>query len=153
MTIKEAYIRCKNKLLYSIGVHFPYRKMRIFSLRRLGYSIGRNVYLPADLVITMNYVYHRGELIIGDRVAIGPRCTLVVTSHGNFSKIGESIPLKEPKITIQSDVWLGAGVIVLPGVTIGEGAVVGAGSIVTKDIPPHTISVGNPARVIKYIEQ
>lgn len=152
MTIKEAFIRCKNKFLYKVGVGFPFSKVRVKALRRLGYHVGENVYFPSDLTITFNYVYHRGELSIGDRAAIGPKCVLVLTSHGNFSKISKCIVSKPSTITIQNDAWLGAGVIVLPGVTIGEGAVVGAGSVVTKDVPPFTISVGNPARVIKYLE-
>ena len=55
-------------------------------------------------------------------------------------------------IVIEDNVWLGGGVIVLPGVTIGENSVVGAGSVVTKDVPPHVVVVGNPARVIKHLE-
>jgi len=90
MTLKEWYIRIKNKLIYSIGVHFPYSKVRVRSLRALGWRVGKNVYFPADLVITQNFVYYRGELEIGDNA------------------------------------WLGAGCIVLPGVTIGANAVVSA---------------------------
>ena len=56
-------------------------------------------------------------------------------------------------IRIGDDVWIGAGAIILPGVTIGEGAVVGAGAVVTKDIPPFAIVVGNPAKIIRYIEE
>ena len=59
---------------------------------------------------------------------------------------------KESRITINNDAWLGAGVIVLQGVTIGEYAIVGAGAVVTKDIPPYSIAVGNPARVIKTVK-
>ena len=62
MTLKEWYIRIKNKLIYSIGVHFPYSKVRVRSLRALGWRVGKNVYFPADLVITQNFVYYRGEL-------------------------------------------------------------------------------------------
>lgn len=55
-------------------------------------------------------------------------------------------------ITIGEDCWLGGNVTILPGVTIGKGAVVGAGSVVTKDVPPESVVVGNPARVIKMID-
>ena len=151
MTLKEFFIRCKNKCLHSYGISFPYSKVRVWALRKLGYKGGENVYFPADLTITTNYVYHRGTLEIGDRVAIGPNCTLVVASHGDYSKVSSMISPKEDFIKILPDAWLGAGVIVLPGVTIGEGAVIGAGSVVTKDVPPFSISVGNPARVIKTL--
>lgn len=53
-------------------------------------------------------------------------------------------------IVIKDDVWIGYGAIILSGVTVGQGAVIGAGSVVTKDIPPYAIAVGNPARIIKY---
>ena len=86
MTFKEAYIRCKNKFLYKFGVGFPFSKVRVKALRGLVYSVGNQVYFPSDLTITFNYVYNRGELSIGDRVAIDPRCVLVLTSHGNFQK-------------------------------------------------------------------
>jgi acetyltransferase-like isoleucine patch superfamily enzyme len=58
--------------------------------------------------------------------------------------LGQSKP-----IILEDDVWLGARVIVLKGVTIGQGAVIGAGSVVTRDIPPHSVAVGQPARVVK----
>ncbi|MDE6407021.1 MAG: hypothetical protein K2K48_06295 [Anaeroplasmataceae bacterium] len=54
-------------------------------------------------------------------------------------------------VIIGDKTWLGANVTVLPGVTIGEGAVIGAGSVVTKDIPPYTVAVGNPCKVVKEI--
>jgi maltose O-acetyltransferase len=54
-------------------------------------------------------------------------------------------------ITIGNNVWLGGGVIVCPGVTIGENTVVGAGAVVTRDLPPNVVAVGNPARVIKTL--
>ncbi|GHE20262.1 hypothetical protein GCM10017767_07830 [Halomonas urumqiensis] len=55
-------------------------------------------------------------------------------------------------ITIEDNVWLGGGVIVLAGVTIGENSVIGAGAVVTKDIPANVVAVGNPARVIKALD-
>ena len=98
----------------------------------------------------MGYV-NRGYLKLGERVSIGPRCVLVVTAHPNASHIRSVIKSKERWIIIGNDAWLGAGVIVLPEVTIGEGAIIGAGSVVTKDIPAHSVAVGNPARVIKQV--
>lgn len=98
----------------------------------------------------MGYL-NRGQLTLGERVSIGPRCVLVVAAHPNASKVRDLIRAKERRITIGNDAWLGAGVIVLPEVTIGEGAIIGAGSVVTKDIPAHSVAVGSPARVIKHV--
>ncbi|UQC76253.1 nodulation protein L [Colletotrichum lupini] len=72
---------------------------------------------------------------IGDRVQIGPNCE----EYG--------LP-----VTIEDDCWIGGGTIILAGVTIGSGTTVGAGSIVTKSLPPHSVAVGNPARVIKKVQ-
>ena len=66
MTLKEWYIRIKNKLIYSIGVHFPYSKVRVRSLRALGWEVGKNVYFPADITISIQYIYDRGKLKIGN---------------------------------------------------------------------------------------
>ena len=63
--------------------------------------------------------------------------------------VGSRPELPDDAITIGTDVWIGAGVIVLGGITIGSGSVIGAGSVVTRDIPPFSIAVGNPARVIR----
>ncbi len=67
-----------------------------------------------------------------------------------FSWIGETIAPPFKRTTIGNDVWIGYGAMVIGGVTIGDGAVIGAGSIVTKDIPPFSIAVGTPAKIIKY---
>lgn len=56
------------------------------------------------------------------------------------------------EIAIQNDAWIGAGTIILPGVTVGECSVVGAGSVVTKDVPPYTVVAGNPAKFLRRVE-
>lgn len=95
---------------------------------------------------------------IGNNVLIASKVFISDLNHGSYAG-GEndikpySIPRLRPEtskpVTIGDNVWLGESVMILPGVTIGEGAVVGAASVVTKDIPPFSIAVGNPARVIK----
>jgi len=93
---------------------------------------------------------YKGDIIIGDHVAIAPNCALY--SYNHTIARGELIkrqPLNTVGgLTIGDGAWLGVGVIVLDGVNIGAGAVIGAGSVVTTDIPSNAIAVGNPARVI-----
>ena len=86
-------------------------------------------------------------------IRIGPRCLLgsyVNVLDSDWHGIGDrrSRPPSRP-VSIEENVWLGNRVIVLPGVTIGHDAVVGAGAVVTADIPPRSLAVGNPARVVK----
>lgn len=150
MGVGRFLTRVKYCLIYKIGVHFPERNVRTWSLRALGYEVGKGSYFADDLVITLAYT-NRGHLHLGQRVSIGPGCILVLAAHANNSIIKQQIPEKERWITLEDDVWLGAGVIVLPQVTIGEGSIIGAGAVVTKDIPPHCVAVGNPAKVIKKV--
>ena len=97
---------------------------------------------------------------IGDNVLIGPNVTLATPMHpllpeerndrqradGSFYNLEYAKP-----IVIEKDCWLASNVIVCGGVTIGEGSVIGAGSVVTRDIPPHSLAAGNPCRVIREI--
>ena len=149
MTLKERYIRLRNKLIYKYGVHFPSLGTRVRSIRALGWEIGKDVYFPADLTIAQNFVYKRGMLEIGDRVSIGPCVILVLASHPNSAHMTNKIHDKEYTIRIEDDAWIGAGAIILNGITIGKGAVVGAGSIVTKDVPAGAVVAGNPAKEIR----
>ena len=92
-----------------------------------------------------------GEIRIGQDVLLGPKVVVWGRDHG--LDVGSPIRLQESNaqpVLIGNDVWIGAGAIVLKGVTIGDGAVVGAGSVVTKDIPAGAIAVGNPAKVVRY---
>lgn len=143
--------RIKNAFLYKRLLRFPYSKVRRKALRSLGHEVGKDVYFPADITITQNFTGDRGKLVLGDRVSIAPKCIFVLMSHPNFSRIRQFVRWKPALITVKDDVWIGAGAIILPGVTIGEGAIVGAGAVVTKDVPPFAVVAGNPARIIRYV--
>jgi maltose O-acetyltransferase len=90
-------------------------------------------------------------ITIGNDVQIGPNVQLLTPTHPidpdlRRNKLEAAMP-----IVIGDNVWLGGGVVVLPGVTIGENSVVGAGSVVTRDVAANSVAVGNPARVIRSI--
>jgi maltose O-acetyltransferase len=92
-----------------------------------------------------------GRVTIGADVQIGPNVQLLTPTHPLDPEIRRSgLEAAEP-ITIEDNVWLGGGVIVLPGVTIGHDTVVGAGAVVTRDLPPGVLAVGNPARVVRSL--
>lgn len=109
--------------------------------------IGSKTYINSCTVI-----YSGNGVIIGDNVLIGPNCSIVPVNHV-FERL--DIVIREQGyedkggILIEDDVWLGANVTVLDGVTIGKGCVIGAGSVVTKSLEPFSVCIGNPAKIVK----
>jgi len=90
-----------------------------------------------------------GYVRIGADVQIGPNVQLLTATHPVDAATRKARWESAVPITIEDGVWLGGGVIVCPGVTIGEDAVIGAGSVVTRNVPPGVVAVGNPCRVIR----
>lgn len=94
-----------------------------------------------------------GKVIIGKYVMMGPQCKIYSRNHA-FSRT--DIPMMKQgfsdvkPVIIEDDVWIGGGVIILPGVHVGQGAIIGAGAVVTKNVEAFTVVGGNPARIIKY---
>ncbi|WP_122818088.1 sugar O-acetyltransferase [Nocardioides pantholopis] len=92
-------------------------------------------------------------ITIGDDVQIGPNVQLLTPTHPVEPEARRAKWEAARPITIGDNVWLGGGVIVCPGVRIGENTVVGAGSVVTRDLPANVVAVGNPARVIRSVAE
>ncbi|WP_421252609.1 acyltransferase [Aeromonas sp. 600724] len=112
--------------------------------------VGNNVIMQGVAIVAYQLVE------IGDRVTFGPMVTVMDSSGHSLSgrnKHGEAMRIKSSPVYIGSDSWIGYGATILRGVTIGEGAVIGAQAVVYSDVPPHTVAIGNPARVIKHISQ
>lgn len=109
-----------------------------------GYLALKNGYMNAGAQIRC-----MEKIEIGSQCAIGRNVMIMdFDAHKIYYESGEENLITAP-ITIEDHVWIGAGAIILKGVTIGTGAIVGAGSVVTRNVAPHTIVAGNPARVIK----
>ncbi|MFG3499242.1 sugar O-acetyltransferase [Streptomyces sp. NPDC047928] len=113
-----------------------------------GYHIG----IGARTFVNVNAVFlDAAPITIGEDAQIGPNVQLLTPTHELDAGRRRAGWEKAEPVTIGDNVWLGGGVIVCPGVTIGADTVVGAGSVVTKDLPPGVLAVGNPARVIRTL--
>lgn len=112
--------------------------------------IGKNV-----LIDDFTYVMSHQNIEVGDHTKIASFCFIIDFNHKFDSQNKNLVDqgYNKKAIKIGSNVWIGTHVIILPGVTIGDRAVIGAGSVVTKDVPKHSIVVGSPAKVIKKIER
>lgn len=113
---------------------------------------GENLHIGARTFVNFNLTaLDVAAITIGEDCQIGPNVQLLTPTHPIDPEMRrDKLEAAEP-ITIEDNVWLGGGVIVCPGVTIGRNTVIGAGSVVTKDVPPNVVAVGNPARVIREI--
>ena len=115
-----------------------------------GYNIelGENFYANHNLMIL-----DAAKVKFGDHVFIAPDCGFHAAGHPiDTERRNQGLEYGWP-ITVGDNVWIGAGVQVLPGVTIGSNVVIGAGSVVTKDIPDNVVAVGNPCRVLRPITE
>lgn len=127
---------------------FPQRATTV-PILRIGSGVQMNDYV---------HIAVAQSVIIGDRVLIASKVFISDHNHGNYSgHEQQDNPLTPPAdrnlfcapVVIEDDVWIGEFVAVLPGVTIGKGSIIGTHSTVTKSIPPYSIAVGSPARVMK----
>ena len=113
-----------------------------------GYNIeiGENFYSNHNLTIL-----DANKVKFGDNVFIAPNCGFYTSGHPSDSETRNTGLEYAKPIEIGNNVWIGGNVVVLPSVKIGDNCVIGAGSIVNKDIPPNSIAVGNPCKVIKKL--
>ena len=107
---------------------------------------GKNVYANFNLTLVDDT-----HIYVGDCTMFGPNVTIATAGHPILPELREQGYQFNMPVRIGKNCWLGAGVIVMPGVTIGDNTVIGAGSIVTKDIPANVVAVGNPCRVLRPI--
>lgn len=136
-------------ILHLILRHTPYPPLRIILLKILGAKIKGKSYVGEEL-----FIYDAGKtdlLEINDLVCIGPKVTILIHVDPSPSPLKEIYPKKILPVCIKKGAWIGAGAIILPGVTIGEYSVVAAGAVLNKDVPPNTLVAGVPAKIIKKL--
>lgn len=109
---------------------------------------GKSVYANFNLTLVDDT-----HIYVGDYTMIGPNVTIATAGHPILPELREKAYQHNQSVHIGRNCWLGAGVIVLPGVSIGDNTVIGAGSIVTRDIPANVVAVGNPCRVLREINE
>lgn len=108
-------------------------------------SIGRGAFLNFNCVIL-----DVEAVTIGDLTAIGPGVQILASDHPRDPELRRQQVRYGRPVTIGSNVWIGGGAIILPGITIGDDAIVGAGSIVSRDVPAGATVAGNPARILNH---
>lgn len=91
------------------------------------------------------------HIYVGDNTMFGPNVTVATAGHPILPELRKKGYQYNMPVRIGKNCWLGAGVIVLPGITVGDNSVIGAGSVVTKDIPPNVVAVGNPCKILRPI--
>ncbi|WP_297193606.1 sugar O-acetyltransferase [uncultured Campylobacter sp.] len=115
-------------------------------------DFGRNIHLGKNVFINHCCEFmDRGGIYIGDDVFIGPKVNLATINH-DINPYNRKTTICKA-IHIEDRVWIGLGAIICAGVRIGENSIIAAGAVVTKDVPPNSIVGGNPAKIIKEIEQ
>ncbi len=109
---------------------------------------GKNVYANFNLTcVDDTHIY------VGDYTMFGPNVTLATAGHPLLAELRVQGYQYNMPIHIGRNCWLGAGVIVMPGITIGDNSIIGAGSVVTKDIPAGVVAVGNPCRILRHVNE
>ena len=115
---------------------------------------GSHIHIGAGTFINFNVsMIDVGQIKIGNKVLIGPGTGIFTAIHPTDPEVRATGVESSKPITIEDKVWIGGNVTILPGVTIGKGSIIGAGSVVTKDIPEMSIAVGNPAKVVRKINE
>ena len=167
--LMEMQMRCLDKLYDYNATRPTEEEKRTALLQEMFAQIGEGCYIEPPFhanwggrhVHFGKYVYANFNLTlvddthiyVGDYTMFGPGVIIASAGHPILPELREKIYQYNMPVHIGKNCWLGAGAIVLPGITIGDNTVVGAGSVVTKDLPANTVAVGNPCRVLRPITE
>lgn len=115
---------------------------------------GKHVHFGHDVYANYNLtLVDDTHIYIGNNVLFGPNVVVCSATHPIHPELRRRQAQYNEPITIGDNAWIGAGSLILPGVSIGENSVIGAGSVVTRDIPPNVVAVGSPCRVLREINE
>ena len=165
--IMSEQLKCVDRLCKFNKTRPMQQKKRQTMLKRMFAEIGKDCYIEPPLYANWGGRHvHFGDgvyanfgltlvddthIYVGDKTMIGPNVIIATAGHPILPELREKAYQYNVPVRIGKNCWLGAGVVVLPGITIGDNSVIGAGSVVTKDIPANVVAVGNPCRVLREI--
>ena len=109
---------------------------------------GNGIYANSNLTLVDD-----GHIYVGDKVMFGPNVTVATANHPINAELRSRGLQYNKDVSIGENSWIGANVVIVPGITIGKNVVIGAGSVVTKDIPDHVVAVGNPCKVLRTVDE
>ena len=138
--LKEVFAECGENCYIELPFHANFG----------GHHVHLGSYVYANFNLTL---VDDGHIYIGDHVMIGPNVVIATAGHPIDPELRQKNLQFNKDVHIEENVWIGAGVIIMPGITIGKNTVIGAGSIVTKDIPENCVAAGNPCRVLRQVSQ
>lgn len=141
------------KLIRWIAINHPDNSSRLLYYQLTNVPIGEGTVINSGVKL---YDEYQGLVSFGKRVAVASDVNIIASSNPNNSKLADVPYVREhlnrlAPVIIEDDAWIGAQVVILPGVTIGKGAIVGAGATVVCDVPPHSVVAGVPARLTRKL--
>jgi maltose O-acetyltransferase len=141
-----------------VANYYPDARIRKLYFEKLGVKMGNNTFANLGMKVVVKQDYQEPQIIIGNNVSIAPNVVFIADSGANNGQIINSFQYVKDhltvsaKIIIEDEVWIGANVTILPGITVGKCSIIGAGSVVTKNIDSHSIYAGVPANKIRSLE-
>ena len=138
--MKEIFAECGENCYIELPFHANWGGHHV--------HFGSGIYANSNLTLVDD-----GHIYIGDKVMFGPNVTIATASHPINPELRDRGLQFNKDVYIGENTWIGAGVIIVPGVHIGSNTVIGAGSVVTKDIPDSVIAVGNPCRILRNVSE
>ena len=136
--LKEVFAECGEECFFELPLRANWGGHHV--------HMGDLVYANSNLTLVDD-----GHIYIGSKVMFGPNVTVATANHPIDAELRDRGLQYNKDVHIGNNVWIGAGAVIVPGVTIGDDAIIGAGSIVTKDIPANVVAVGNPCRVLREV--